>query len=407
MKKICMVAYTNYLSDARPRREAETLARRGDHVDFISLAEPGKPQEEMINGVRVLRVGMMRYRGGSGASYMLSYLRFIATATLKLMLLFAKEHYDNIHVHTMPDIAVVTGLLPKLFGAKLILDVHDMMPELYMSKFKIPETHPLIRIIAMQEQFSIWLADRVICVHEPHRSVLVRRGARPSKITVIPNVPDPEVFPFVHPQQPSEDSFRMVYHGTIARRLGLDLAVEAFLKIADCCPKARLEILGDGDAANDLAAQIKATGMEDRIYFSKRLFRVEEATEMIQGASVGLIPNRLDAATNYMLPVKLLEYVYFAIPVIAPRLLAIEHYFNEDQVAYYEPGNVDALAATIQRLYESPAERYRLAVSSSSFAQHFHWNALKHVLFDVEDGNLPARPFPAAKESINAPAGTR
>jgi glycosyltransferase involved in cell wall biosynthesis len=212
------------------------------------------------------------------------------------------------------------------------------------------------------------------------------------------------VFPFVHPQQPTEGVFRMVYHGTIARRLGLDLAVEAFVKIANDCPNAKLEILGDGDAANDLEKQIEATGMQDRIYFSKRLFRVEEATEMIQGASVGLIPNRLDKATNYMLPVKLLEYVYFAIPVIAPRLLAIQHYFSEDQVAYYEPGNVDDLAATIRRFYKNPAERYSLAVKSSAFAQDFHWNMLKNVLFDVEDGNLPARPFPASAPAAMAAA---
>jgi hypothetical protein len=50
MKKICMVAYTNYLSDARPRREAETLARRGDQVDFIALAEKNRPSVETVQG---------------------------------------------------------------------------------------------------------------------------------------------------------------------------------------------------------------------------------------------------------------------------------------------------------------------------------------------------------------------
>ena len=403
MKKICMVAYTNYLSDARPRREAETLARRGDQVDFISLREKDRPATEMVNGVRLRRVGMMRYRGSSGVSYMLSYLRFIVTATFKLLGLFLKERYDVIHVHTMPDFAVVVGLLPRLLGARLILDIHDMMPELYMSKFNIPGHHPLIRFLAFQEQMSIRLANHVICVHEPHRSVLVKRGAQPGKITVLPNVPDPNVFPFSHPQPPAGGAFRMVYHGTIARRLGLDLAVEAFLKIANDCPEARLEILGDGDAANGLMQQIEASGMQDRIYFSKRLFRVEEAAEMIQGASVGLIPNRFDSATNYMLPVKLLEYVYLAIPVIAPRLLAIQHYFSSDQVAYYEPGNVEALAATIRRLYENPAERYALAVKSSTFAKDFHWDILKNVLFDVEDGHLPAGAALAATPAAAAP----
>jgi len=62
MKKICMVAYTNYLSDARPRREAETLAGRGDRVDFIALGEKDRPSLETVQGVRVFRMNQLRYR---------------------------------------------------------------------------------------------------------------------------------------------------------------------------------------------------------------------------------------------------------------------------------------------------------------------------------------------------------
>ena len=111
--------------------------------------------------------------------------------------------------------------------------------------------------------------------------------------------------------------------------------------------------------ASELEAQMRAAGMGDRIYFSKKMFRVESIAEMIQGASLGLIPNRRDVATDYMLPVKLLEYVHLGIPVIAPRLLAIQYYFSEDQVAYYEPGDVDELANCICRIYADPEKRNR------------------------------------------------
>ena len=107
MKKICMVAYTNYLSDARPRREAETLARRGDQVDFIELGEKDRPSMEAIQGVRLFRVSQMRYRGSSGLSYGLAYLRFLCAATLKLVRLFRRERYDIVYVHTMPDLLVL------------------------------------------------------------------------------------------------------------------------------------------------------------------------------------------------------------------------------------------------------------------------------------------------------------
>lgn len=385
MKKICMVAYTNYLSDARPRREAETLARRGDKVDFIALAERDRPSMEIVEGVRVFRVRQMRYRGSSGLNYGLNYLRFLCAATLKLMRLFRKERYDFVYVHTMPDFLVLTGVFPKLLGARIVLNIHDMMPELYISKFGITEKHLLIRLLAFQEQFSIGVADKVICVHDPHRDVLCKRGASRDKITVLPNVPDPMVFRNSNTAPPAENTFRIIYHGTIARRLGLDLAVRAFAKAADSCPGARFEIFGDGDAGDELEAQIKASGVADRIYFSKKMFRVESITRMIQGASLGIIPNRRDLATEYMLPVKLLEYVHFGIPVIAPRLMTIQYYFGEDQVAYYEPGNVEELATAICRLYANPGMRAGLAREAAEFAKVLSWETLKEKLYQVID----------------------
>jgi len=390
-----MVAYTNYLSDARPRREAETLARRGDQVDFIALGEKDRPSIETVQGVRVFRMKQLRYRGSGGLSYGLSYLRFLCVATLKLVGLIRKERYDIVYVHTMPDLLVLVGLIPKLLGARIVLNIHDMMPELYMSKFGISENHPLIRILAYQEQFSIRLADKVICVHDPHRDVLCRRGAPLNKITVLPNVPDPLVFRIESSLSRTDGVFRIVYHGTIARRLGLDLGVRAFAKAAESCPGARFEIFGDGDAGQELEAQIIASGVEDKIHFSRKLFRVESIAQMIQGASVGLIPNRRDVATDYMLPVKLLEYVHLGIPVIAPRLLAIQYYFREDQVAYYEPGDVDELANCIQRLYANAGERAELARKSAEFAKRLHWDALKEELYKVID-EWPAQKHDAA-----------
>jgi glycosyltransferase involved in cell wall biosynthesis len=212
----------------------------------------------------------------------------------------------------------------------------------------------------------------------------------------LPNVPDPLVFRSEGLARKTEGTFRVVYHGTIARRLGLDLAVRAFAKAVESCPGARLEIFGDGDAGEDLEAQIKASGVEGRIDFSRKMFRVESIAQMIQGASVGIIPNRRDVATDYMLPVKLLEYVHLGIPVIAPRLLAIQYYFGEDQLEYYEPGNVDELAECICRLYADPGKRAELARNSAEFAKDFSWDTLKEELFKVVDGEPAAKPVVAA-----------
>ena len=80
--------------------------------------------------------------------------------------LFFRKRYDIIQVHTMPDFLVFAALVPKLFGAKVILDVHDLMPELYMCKFRAGPRHFIIRLITWVERRSIGFAHQAIAVHD-------------------------------------------------------------------------------------------------------------------------------------------------------------------------------------------------------------------------------------------------
>jgi glycosyltransferase involved in cell wall biosynthesis len=384
-----MVAYTNYLTDARPRREAETLAARGDEIDFIALAEKDHPSEEVVNGVRVLRLSQSRYRGGNGLMYIAAYLQFFLRVLFQSTLLHLRRHYDAVHVHTMPDILVFAALLPKLTGAKVILDVHDMMPELYMSKFGIRESHPLIWLLKMQEKASISFADRVICVHDPHKNVLQRRHPGAGPFTVLLNVPDPHIFGRpVPPNLATEKYPRFVYHGTIARRLGLDLAVEAFAKVLQQLPQSRFSIYGDGDYSEEIEKITAILKVKDAVTFSRKFFRVEEIPRLVQGATAGIIPNRKDSATEYMLPVKLLEYVYLGIPVVAPRLHTIQYYFDEQSVAFYDAGDAGQLAELMTSLWNDPSRRLAMATRAQERISSLSWESMKDSLFEVVDRPL-------------------
>ena len=280
----------------------------------------------------------IKYRGSSGASYLLSYMRFLCAVTARLVASLPQGTVRRgLRAHHAGS-AGAGGLIPKLFGARVVLNLHDMMPELYMSKFGISEKHPLIRFLAFQEQLSIRLADRAICgARSASRCALPARHAAVRRSLCCPTFPIRGCFATKAPAAPADGTFRIVYHGTIARRLGLDLAVSAFAKAAPSCPDARLEIFGDGDAGDELEAQIQASGVADKIAFSRKMFRVEDISAMIQGASVGIICNRRDLATEYMLPVKLLEYVQLGIPAIAPRLMTIEYYFDGTRLSITRP----------------------------------------------------------------------
>ena len=128
MARFLLIAYTTYVHDGRVKRHAEALAERGDHVDVICL---DSGHNGVRDGVNVIGLQMPRYRGASRSSYMRSYLRFFAKASCAALRLTLVERYDVAIVCTMPDAAVLCALPAKLLGTRIVLDVHDTMPELY------------------------------------------------------------------------------------------------------------------------------------------------------------------------------------------------------------------------------------------------------------------------------------
>ena len=388
-KRICMIAYTHYRYDPRVQRAAEAFASRGDKVDFISLSEDSTSAEETINRVRITPLRLGKYRGSSVGNYVFGYIRFLAAASWTVMRRHLQNRYEVVYIHTMPDFMVFASLPAKLMGAKVILDVHDTMPELWQSKFRVSEQNILVRLAKLQEWVSCWFADQVVAVHEPHRHLLQTRGVSASKITVVMNVPDPTLFGsfLCHKNDYTEDIRRprLVYHGTITARLGLDIAIRAFKGVLDVVPEARFELYGTGDFASEVVSLIESLGLEKSVYFPNRSFRVEDIPKLLRGATIGVIPNRLDAATQYMLPVKLLEYVYLGIPAVVPKLSAIRYYFEEDAVVYYVPENVSSLQNAICGLLGDRDKQERLKKKAQLFSRKYSWEHMKTQLLRVVD----------------------
>ena len=132
MARILIIAYTAYARDGRVKRQAEALTGRGDSVDAICLAD-GEVAD--THGVNVIGILLPRYRGASKIDYLRSYLNFFSQAAALAIRRSLKERYDVVIACTMPDLAILSALPCRLFGSKLVLDVHDTMPELYLDKF--------------------------------------------------------------------------------------------------------------------------------------------------------------------------------------------------------------------------------------------------------------------------------
>jgi glycosyltransferase involved in cell wall biosynthesis len=231
--------------------------------------------------------------------------------------------------------------------------------------------------LCLEERMSALLAHKVICVNHPQREVLVARGITQSKTFVSMNVPDPRIFRPVSPNGSAvstrAEGFNLVYHGTMAERLGVDLLIRAVANLRSRIPCVRLHLWGNGDdldACQQLARELK---VEDRVLFKPKGFPLQELPAQLSAMDLGVVGNRRNAATALMLPVKLLEYVSLGIPAVVPRLKTIEHYFSDDMVAYYEPEDVESLSNAIYRMYGAPELRRRQATTAGVFLQQRGW----------------------------------
>src|SRR5262249_6369360 len=135
-RKVCMLTYSTYENDGRVRRYAESLARRGDRVDVIAISGGSSPLgTEIVNGVTVHRIQRRDRNEKNKWTYASRLLRFFFHSSVFLTRLHHRVRYDLVHVHNPPDFLVFAAFYPKKTGAKIILDIHDIVPELFASKF--------------------------------------------------------------------------------------------------------------------------------------------------------------------------------------------------------------------------------------------------------------------------------
>ncbi|HYK64594.1 MAG TPA: glycosyltransferase family 4 protein [Patescibacteria group bacterium] len=386
MARFLMIAYTTYMHDGRVKRHAEALAERGDHVDVICLATDERP---ITNGVNVIGLPMPRYRGASKSAYLRSYTRFFSMATQRALRMSLKQRYDIVIVCTMPDAVIVCAILPKLLGSKVVLDVHDTMPELYRDKFGGARGAAGAKLLMLEERLSSWWADRVLAVHDLHRDRLEHAGVAADKIHVVMNSPDTRIFDLHKNGDSPPNEFTLICHGTVTQRLGLDLAISAVASLRAEIPELRLKVIGEGDRLAEARALVDRLGMQNRVSFMD-LVPVEKLPALLVKADVGLVPYRPSSATHLMLPVKLLDYATLGIPVIAARLRTVEHYFGDGAVELFEPANVADLARAIRLLYDDPDLRARLVDRARCALDVLNWRNQRAEYYRAIDSLLAA-----------------
>jgi glycosyltransferase involved in cell wall biosynthesis len=359
-------------------------------VDYICVADGKAPWHESTNGLDVFRVPIKHERGGKLA-YAWQYSAFILASGAILTARSWRRPYDLVYINNMPDVLVVSALLPKLFGAKVILDLHDPMPELMMTIFgKNPESKS-VRLLKWLEKWSMARADRILTPNIAFKRIFAARSCPEEKITVIMNSPDGSIFGFRPTRlrsvlkQNTHEPLIVMYHGTLVERNGLDIAVEAFAHTRTKLPTAQLHIYGKPTPFLERVMQsVRERGLRRSVvYLGEK--PLEQIVEAIDGCDVGVVPNNRNAFTDLNMPTRIFEYLARGKPVIAPRTAGIRDYFDQHSLLFFEPGDAEDLAQTIEFVARHPEEAYRITEHGQQVYKAHSWEEEGHTLACVLD----------------------
>lgn len=374
-RRAVLVSRSYFPDDPRLARQVSALRAHGAEVAVICLRRPAsrEPALEETDGVVVRRLGGTRRRG-SRLRYVVEYGTFLGAAAAILAWEHFRRPFSLVQVANPPDPLVVCGLPQRLAGAALVLDIHDLSPELYASKFAKADDWPLgATALAIGERVATSCAHHVIVAGEPFRSRLVERGLSAARVTSIPNGPDERLFDPRLRTGPRPG--QLVYHGSLFDRYDVALALDALPAIRARRRDVRLDVWGDGPELETLRARGEQEFPADVVSFHGPA-PLDEIPSLIANAACGVSTLRSDRFTELAFPTKVAELAQLGVPVAASRTRALTQVFHDDAIAFYPPGDAAGLARAVVGILEQPqlaaaqASRARDAVTSLLWSRH-------------------------------------
>lgn len=390
-KRIGMITHSFYENDNRVARYAETLAARGDIVDVFALRRsPNLPICERIEGVNLIRI---QDRFGkterSKFSYLWPLIKFLFSSSRWVTRNHRRHKYDLLHIHNIPDFLVFAAWYPKLMGRPVMLDVHDIVPEFFISKFGKTSKSSLFTLLKWMERASAAFSDHVIIANHLWLDLYRNRTGTRDRCSAFINNVDSRVF---QPGRTRRDGKLIIlFPGGLQWHQGLDIAIRAFAKIKDRFPNADFHIYGDGNAKDSLVALVAELGVADRVLFFDPL-NVRKIAIIMANATLGVVPKRADSFGNEAYSTKIMEFMSVGVPVIVANTKIDRYYFTDQVVRFFESGNHDALAQAMVEMLGNPALRDEMAARALEYAAQNCWDTRKVEYLQLVDQLLEKKP---------------
>jgi glycosyltransferase involved in cell wall biosynthesis len=401
MSRVCVLAHSYFPRDQRIRKEAAALRNAGHDVTVICLRAPEEPEQDAVDGVAVTRLGVSRDRSRGKLGYLLEYARFFMMSRSELARSEAREHFDVVQVHNVPEELVYAAGPARKNGAGVLLDIHDPMPELFADKYGLAPDSLMKRVLTRFEMSSCRYADHVLVAADPYIDRFVGLGLPSHRMTPILNAPEPALGP------PSGRTFVVMYHGSVFDRYGLDIVLEGLALAAPSIPGLEMHLYGsDVDPAclEGLKRRASALGLSGVVAFNGYVAPLA-LRRIIQSADVGVCPLRRSGHIDLTYPTKLFEYLLHGLPVLAARTPAVESRFGTRAVTFYTPDDAASFAENLGRLAAGRRTQSDAAPRPSLLPDDISWSVMEDRLVRVVE-QLAADPARVRERGVTVlPAG--
>lgn len=343
--------------DRRVWQECTTLREAGWTVDVIcpqGEKRDTEPEAE-IDGVRIHRYPLRAATGGPAG-----YLREYGSALWHTVRLARKVGpVDVVHACNPPDLLFLPALWLKRRGARFVFDQHDLVPELYLSRFDRGEDL-LYRAVCALERRTYRAADIVLATNESYRDVAMRRGGRrPEEVFVVRSAPAIERFQPVPPEPELKRGkpHLLCYLGVMGPQDGVDYALRALAKLRDEFGRTdwHAVFVGAGDAFDAMVELSRQLGLSEQVQFTGRIPDAD-LVRYLSTADVCLSPDPRNPLNDVSTMNKVLEYMAMGRAIVSFDLK--EARVSAGDAAVYAPANDEAeFAKLITLLLDDPEKR--------------------------------------------------
>jgi glycosyltransferase involved in cell wall biosynthesis len=380
---LIIIQNVSFSYDTRIQKVAASLDRAGYRVLIISPRYAGDPPRGRIGQIESWHYPHPRISDGI-TGHLLEYSYSFLLIGAYSLAAFVLRRFKIAHFCSPPDVLFPLGAFYRALGCSVLVDVHDLSPELARVRYGIDEKSFMMRFLRLAELAMLHLASETIATTEGQRDVLARRsGVAKERITVVRNGIDPAPIPSGVTHDRGSD--RVVgYLGTMNPQDGVEILLHAIHHIRHVMNRADVSfvLIGDGGSYESLVRLAADSNVNDVVTFTGRLLP-QEALSTLGSCAVCVQPDPKNEFTDTCCMVKTLEYMSLGKPIVAFGLSETQKCCAHAAI-YAEMNSFVDLAEKIVAVIDDPALGRRLGLEARErLEQQFTWQPSEQVLLHV------------------------